>query len=170
MIGNKRIAALCTCRIQDKESHSFISKLEEMLDSIDFGMIIYNCCSCVQKGSEDTDAQLSVFGLIDTSVVDAVIVQADRFNNTDVCRKIIEDSLAKELPVIVLGDVFEHCFNITYKHQDGFTEIVSHLIKQHGIKDLHMLAGFRGNIYSEKGSRRSDRSCWRTGFPLMKAW
>lgn len=150
MIGRYRIAALCTCRIQDKESHSFISVLEETLEKINCKLVIYNCSSYIRKGYEGSEAQLSVFGLIDTSVIDAVILQADRFSNSDVCRRIISDAKAKNLPVIVLGEVFEDCLNITYKHQTGFAETINHLIHTHGITDLHLIAGLKDNKYSDE--------------------
>ncbi|MBQ8786297.1 MAG: GGDEF domain-containing protein [Oscillospiraceae bacterium] len=150
MIGNYRTVALCTCRIQDKESHDFISTLENTLAEIQCRLIIYNCSSYIQSGKEDADAKLSVFKLIDPSFVDAVIIQADRFNNNAVCRKIIDDVLDKELPVIALGGAFENCFNITYNHQAGFAEIVSHLITQHNVTDFHLIAGLRNNIYSDE--------------------
>lgn len=150
MIGKYKIIALCTCRIQDKESHNFISALEKMLDKMDCRMIVYNCCSCIRKGKEDTDAKLSVFGLIDPSYVDAVILQADRFSNTAVCKRIIDTTTSMGLPIVVLGEEFENCISITYKHQTGFAQTVSHLIKDHGITDLHMIAGLRNNIYSEE--------------------
>ncbi len=150
MIGKYKIIALCTCRIQDKESHNFISTLEYMLDKIDCRVVVYNCCSRIQQGREDSDAKLSVFELIDPSYVDAVILQADRFSNTSVCKKIIDTATAMGLPTVVLGEEFENCISITYKHQEGFAQTISHLINDHGITDLHMIAGLRNNIYSDE--------------------
>lgn len=150
MIGQYKIAALCTCRIQDKESHSFICALEDTLEKINCRLVIYNCSSYIRNGDEGSEAQLSVFSLIDSSVIDAVIVQADRFGNSEVCRRIIDDAKAKNFPVVVLGDTFEGCINITYKHQTGFAQTINHLIHEHGITDLHLIAGLKGNIYSEE--------------------
>ncbi|MBO5712406.1 MAG: hypothetical protein J6R47_06150, partial [Acholeplasmatales bacterium] len=100
MIGNYKIIALCTCRIQDKESHNFIETLNQKLNSVGCRLFIYNTCWITSEGKENTDAQLSIYDLIDSSFVDAVIVQADRIDNKLVCQKIIDRSLAKNLPVI----------------------------------------------------------------------
>ena len=150
MLEENRMVALCTCRIQDKESHRFISKLDETLKEINCNLIVYNCSSYIGSESEDYDPQLPVFDLIDKSVVSAVIVQADRFNNHRVCRKIIDDVKMKKLPVIVLGEVFEDCLCITYKHQTGFADTIRHLIHEHGKTKLHLIAGLKNNKYSDE--------------------
>ncbi len=150
MIGKQRIIALCTCRMQDKESHNLISALETALHAMDCHLIIYNCCSLIRKGTEKTDAKLSVFSLIGSSYVDAVVILADRFDNTEACRMIADNAASMGLPVISLGHEMNGCFNIIYDDCAGFGNIVEHLIKDHGKKDLHMIAGLKGNIYSEK--------------------
>jgi diguanylate cyclase (GGDEF)-like protein len=150
MIGNYKIIALCTCRIQDKESHNFIETLNLKLNTVGCRLFIYNTCWITQSGKEDSDAQLSIYDLINSSFVDAVIVQADRIENRIVCQNIIDKSLAQNLPVITLGMEFENVINIKYNHQAGFRDIINHIIDDHNITDLHMIAGFRNNIYSDE--------------------
>lgn len=148
MIGKYKIIALCTCRIQDKESHNFIAMLNEKLKAIDCRLIIFNK-SWVPKDVND-DSELSIFNLICKKTIDAVIIQADRFVNYDVCKKIVKKSHEQGLTVISLGYSFDNCINIQYNHQIGFKRIIEHLIKHHKITDFFMIAGFKDNKYSNE--------------------
>lgn len=150
MIGKFKIIALCTCRIQDDESHNFIAMLNEKLINIGCRLFIYNTCWVTPSGDENKDPQLSVYNLIDYSFIDAVIVQADRFYNKEVCKKIVDKALEMKLPVVSLGLEFEGCLNIKYYHQQGFIDIIEHLINVHNVNDFHMIAGIKDNKYSEE--------------------
>lgn len=148
MIGEYKVIALCTCRIQDEESHNFIAMLNEKLVKIGCRLFIFNMSLVVPMGLEEGDAQLSIYELINEKYIDAVIIQADRFFNPSVCEAIVNKALAVGLPVVSLGLVFEHCLNIQYNHQKGFKDIIEHLIKDHNIRDFHMIAGLKDNKYS----------------------
>lgn len=150
MIGNYKIIALCTCRIQDKESHNFIEILNRKLNGVGCRLFIYNTCWITADGKEESDSQLSIYELINSSFVDAVIVQADRIENRIVCQKIIDECLKQDLPVIALGKEFDNVINISYYHQAGFKDIINHVIVDHKVTDLHLIAGFRNNIYSDE--------------------
>ncbi len=148
MIGEYKIIALCTCRIQDEESHNFIAMLNEKLVKIGCRLFIFNMSLVTPLGLEEADPQLSIYELINKKYIDAVIIQADRFFNRKVCQSIVNKSLAVGLPVISLGLEFEHCLNIQYNHQKGFKDVIEHLIKDHNIRDFHMIAGIKDNKYS----------------------
>lgn len=150
MIGKFKIIALCTCRIQDDESHNFIAMLNEKLINIGCRLFIYNTCWVTPNNEEEKDPQLSVYDLMDYSFIDAVIIQADRFYNDVVCQKIVDKALGLKLPVVSLGLEFKGCLNIKYYHQQGFIDIIEHLINVHNVSDFHLIAGLRNNIYSDE--------------------
>lgn len=150
MIGEYKVIALCTCRIQDEESHNFIAMLNEKLVKIGCRLFIFNMSLVTPMGLEETDPQLSIYKLINKKYIDAVIIQADRFFNPKVCESIVNKSLSVGLPVVSLGLEFEHCLNIHYNHQKGFKDIIEHLIKDHNIRDFHMIAGLINDKYSNE--------------------
>lgn len=150
MIGKYKIIALMTCRIQDKECHEFINVLDKQLSDMGCRLFVYNCSTQIDSGIEEDNPQTSVYKLFDSSFADAVILQANRIKNTVLCNKIISRASAMGLPVISLGEVFNGCMNIEYEHQAGIEDIVEHLAEVHGISDFHMIAGVKGNIFSDK--------------------
>ena len=52
-------------------------------------------------------------------------------------------------PIIVDG-YYDNCVNIQFDYREGFKGIVEHVIKVHTPKRPHMMAGIKGNKFSEE--------------------
>lgn len=149
MIGKYKIIALCTCRVQDNECHKFINDLHQGILKLGHRLFVYTSCSEIKDGKEQNDGQTPIYDLIDSSFIDAIVIQADRIKNLSVCKKIINRAQNSGLPVIVLGNHFDGCINIGYDYKSGFAKVVEHLVADHGITDIHMIAGMKDNSYSD---------------------
>lgn len=150
MIGKYKIIALMTCRIHDRECYGFVNVLNKKLAEADCRLFVYNCNPRLNEGISESDPQTSVYEMFDASFADAVIIDPSHIGNAAVCRKIISRALDMGLPVISIGESFEGCMNIKYEHQKGIEDIVAHLYDAHGISDFHMIAGAKGNSFSDK--------------------
>lgn len=150
MIGKYKIIALMTCRIHNMECYTFIDVLSKRFAGTDYRLFVYNCSSHFDENIKENDPQTSVYEMFDASFADAVIIDSAQIGNTNLCQKIIDRAKKMNLPVISLEEVFEGCINITYEHHEGIEAIVAHLADVHGISDFHMIAGTKGNSYSEK--------------------
>lgn len=166
MIGKYKIIAFITCRIHERECHEFISVLQKQLSETDTRLFVYNSYSQVSDGTEDNDPQTSVCNLIDPSFADVVIVHANRIENDILCQRAITRALDSGLHVISLGKSFPGCINIEYEHQSGISDMVDHLINSHGITDFHMIAGSKGNSYSEKRIEAFRNTIEKHGLPF----
>lgn len=149
MIGKYKIIALCTCRIQDGECYEPVNELDKRLRNMGCRLFVYNCISKLNTNA-DKSAQTSVFDIIDPSFCDAVVIHSYRFDNYGFCKALAQRFRDMGLAVISLGENINGCVNLEYRHKDGFSEIVSHMVKHHGYKDIHMIAGVKGNPYSDE--------------------
>ncbi len=150
MIGKYKIIALMTCRIHNLECYEFVNVLNKKFAETNFRLFVYNCSPRHDEYIKETDPQTSVYEMFDASFTDAVIVDSEHIVNTVVCKKIIDRALDMKLPVISLGECFDGCINISYEHNRGIEDIVAHLADVHGISNFHMIAGVKGNLFSDK--------------------
>lgn len=166
MIGKYRIIALMTCRIHDRECYEFINDLNKSFSETNFRLFVYNCSPRLDEDIEENNPQTSVYEMFDVSFADAVVIDSNHIGNTAVCKKIINRALDMELPVVSLGKFFEGCINILYEHHDGIEAIVAHLSDTHGISDFHMIAGVKGNIFSDKRIGAFKRALKKRDIPF----
>ena len=166
MIGKYKIIALMTCRIRDRECCEFVNVLNKRFSETDLRLFVYNCSPRLDEDVEENDPQTSVYEMFDASFADAVIVDSDHIGNTAVCEKIIGRALGMKLPVISLGKCFDGCINISYEHYRGIEDIVAHLADMHGISDFHMIAGTKGNIFSDKRIESFKKALQKRNIPF----
>lgn len=150
MIGEYRIIALMTCRIHNKEQYEFVYALNKRLVGDNCRLFVYNCSPELDDNIGTDDPQTSVYELSDSSFVDAVIIDSNHIGNADLREKIILRAHNMGLPVISLGKIYEGCISIVYEQCTGIEDIVAHLAEVHGVTDFHMIAGQKGNYFSDK--------------------
>lgn len=56
----------------------------------------------------------------------------------------------KKLPVFMLERQYEGCVNLSLDYGGGFAQVVRHMLDEHGCRDVVMVAGIRGNSFSEE--------------------
>ena len=150
MIGNYKIVALCMSRIQENFSHDFIMTFRDVLKKAGYRLFVYNACSDLENDESRNSGQKYTYDLIDYSVIDALVVYEDRIRNRVVSDGIIAKGMQHGVPVVVLGDAHPGCINIASNDPLGMEKMVRHLIQDHGVRDLHFIAGIRGEHYSDE--------------------
>ncbi len=150
MIFGKYIAALCIPRIHEATNHNFIASLSKCLSEFNCRTMVYTTPSELYWNSVDEQGEKTVFELINYNITDVVIIQDEVLKDKDVIRKIIERSHAHNIPVITVGGSYENCSNIRFDYSAGFEKIVRHVLVDHGIRNFHLMAGIKGNEFSDE--------------------
>ncbi len=62
---------------------------------------------------------------------------------------IIRFAQERKVPVFMLERRYEGCINLAFSYLEGFETVVRHMLEEHGCRDVVMVAGIRGNSFSE---------------------
>ncbi len=149
MIYDKKIIALCVARIQDEADNEYVTELNKAVSTEGYSIFVYQTCSIPDEENFRDDAQMAVFDYIDYSVTDAVVIYEEVMRNAAASDYLINTAKQHGVPVIVIGERHEGCINIKYNHEKGISEMVQHLIQDHHLRNLHFMAGIKGNLFSE---------------------
>lgn len=149
MIDGYKIVALCVARIHDEDSFKFIERLNNMLVSRGHRLFVYSTNSDLFQGNPSDIAQKAVYELIPYELVDVVAIMEEKINDKTVVEDIIRRTKAAGKPIITIGNAYEGCGNIRFAYEKGFEKIVRHMIVEHGVLDLHLIAGIPDNSFSD---------------------
>jgi len=149
MIGDRKIIAVCVARIQDEATHQYITELNKAVSPKGYSLFVYNTCSTVGQVTGEVDPQFYIYDYMDYAVIDAVIIFEDVIRNAMVVEELIHRAKTHGKPVIVMGERHEGCINIKYDEENGFADMVRHMIEVHHMTKLHFMAGIKGNQFSE---------------------
>jgi diguanylate cyclase (GGDEF)-like protein len=73
------------------------------------------------------------------------MIRSDTIN-----QHIIQLAQEKKLPVFMLEREYEGCINLAFSYLEGFEKVVRHLVKEHSCSDIVMVAGIKGNSFSDE--------------------
>lgn len=150
MLNGYKIIALCLSRIQDTTSIDFISQLHSSLKEQGYRLFIFRMGMDSDWDDKNIDSSMHIFERIDYSIIDAMIIMDEKIKNKAITEQIIDNAKKANIPVIIVDGYYDNCVNIQFDYEAGFKEMVEHVMKVHKPKRPHMLAGTKGNKFSEE--------------------
>lgn len=150
MYKNYKVIALCISHISDTRHYEFISEFYRQIKGTDYRLFIYQTCSDMYWNSKTSSGEQQIFDLMDYGIIDTVVIWDEAFYDKAVPQAICDRAHENKVPVICIGASREGCCNINFEYASGFEKIVRHIIDFHGITDVFVLAGLKGNRYSDE--------------------
>lgn len=115
----------------------------------DFNVCIFSMYRKYQDNSVREKGESNIFKLVDYPSYDAIVLLKDTIQTADVAKKLEEDIHAcYDGPVVVIEQESEYFQSISSDSYDSMYELVSHMIEEHGYRDIAFLAGKKNHIHS----------------------
>lgn len=150
MIDGKKIIALCISKINEDSSRKFITALNNSLVSEDCRLMVYATCSELFWNTPIESGESAIYDLLDFDVTDIVVIFVEKIKNKQVINEIISKAAAHSKPVITVDGIYEGTISAVFDYEAGFRSVVEHVVDVHKIRSLHMMAGIKGNDFSEQ--------------------
>lgn len=150
MLNGYKIIALCLARIQDMTSIDFVSQLNSRLTPLGYRILIFHAGTDSDWDNQNIDTGMYIYERIDYSMIDAVVIMDEKIKNRMITERMIANAKKANIPAIIVDGHYNHCVNVQFNYKSGFEQIVEHVMKEHNPTRPHMLAGSRGNKFSEE--------------------
>lgn len=150
MIGGKKIAAVCTSRIYDPQHFLFIKDLSEQLCAKNIGLMIFALNMDLYWEEDTITPETEIFSNVPMNLIDTLVIMDEKIKSRRVSTDLIQRATARNVPVIVVDGDYENTISVKYDYAKGFESVVRHIIEHHGAKKPFMLAGIRGNAFSDE--------------------
>ena len=150
MFNGKRIAALCISRIQEPTNHKLITSLNRFLSERGYRLMVFATPSELYWNNIDEQGEKSVFELINYDITDIIIIQTEMLKCREQVLRIAADARAHNVPVISIGGEVEGCVRVGFDYSAGFEKMVRHILCDHNVTDFHLIAGIKGNSFSDE--------------------
>ncbi len=87
---------------------------------------------------------------IEQSKPDVMVVFAQMIRNEEIIEALIKIAHDRDIPLFMFEKPHEGVINVACQYDEGFDNICRHIVEYHGIKNVDMFAGFRGNEFSDR--------------------
>ncbi len=129
----------------------FVKGVKEALKGSDTDIYLFSCYDFTEFSGYPNYNGYSVYRLINYEEYDGVIILADLINNTRILEKERQRILQANVPAISVNAQLKEIPCIKIDNYSGFYELISHLIKEHGIKDFSYFTGKEHSVdFSER--------------------
>lgn len=149
MINGKKIVALCIPRINESCCHSFITALNRNLPSDDYRLLVFATGTFLYWNTPSEKGESAIFDLINYDNVDIIVIFEEKIKNKDILDAIIRKAAHHDIPVITVDGTRPGAISVVFDFEEGFRSVIRHLIDVHHVKRFHMLAGIKGNDFSQ---------------------
>ena len=155
----KKLFTYCVTNIRYYEQSMLASFLIDETQKHGDMLYIYN--------QSDADSSYDVMRLINFEETDGIIIDSKTFANNENCVKyIVGEAKAHGVPIIVIDGEYEGCVTLKYDYGSAFEELVEHIIAVHGCRKIDMIAGVKGNPFSESRIESYRSALEKHGLPF----
>ena len=147
--GDRRIIAVCASWEDVENLNLMLNQLIEATDSRGYLPLFvgFDRSGVESRGEESIQEFMSAFEVPNLA---GFLLFGEMIRSDDINHHIIQLAQQKKLPVFMLEREYEGCINMAYNYRDGFEKVARHLVEDHGCGDIVMVAGIRGNSFSDE--------------------
>ena len=160
----KKLIGVCLSTVNEEDRFSFIDALNECAKARGFCLMVFNSCTDLyERENLNNEGEMSVFRLIPYDMLSAMVVFPYFLYNEAVTEEVVSECFKRDIPVVSIDKPLEGCINFSFTYADSFEQICEHVVTVHGARKLLMLAGIKGNRFSDERIGAFRRTLERHG-------
>ena len=136
--------------IDEEKNCYFIHSMEEECRKNGYLMIVFGFSETTFSDQDRNNCEMKLIQMADFLDLKAIIVQLEFIKNDYLIDAFKKLAAKKGIPIIAMERYTEGCMNISMNYKNGFAEMVRHVVQVHGCRDIYMMAGIKGNHFSEE--------------------
>ncbi|WP_027728769.1 substrate-binding domain-containing protein [Treponema sp. C6A8] len=142
----KKKLAVLSCGWSYDFLTDFISGIKRAVDEKDTDVYVFNCYNYVEFNGYINNSGFSIYNLINYEDYDGVIILSDLIQNARVLEKERQKILAAGKPAISINLAMKDISCLKVDNYTGAYELMTHLIKDHGLTDFAWIGGKETSI------------------------
>ena len=146
-----KLIGVCLSTINEEDRFNFICGLNKYAVLSGYRLLVFNSCADLyEQSSANNEGSSAVFRLIPYDRLSALVIFPNIMYDTGIVEEVVMNCHEYGIPVISIDRETPGCISFAFSNADIFEKLCRHVIEDHGARKLFMIAGFRGNVYSEE--------------------
>ena len=166
MKDTRGIIAVCGCQLFEEKEYAFISELSRQCEGGDYMVAAFNFAANSMADMDEIGKEMRLVQLMEKTECAAVIILGETINDDTMRETIGRNMVKKGVPVFSLERKMEGCIHVAMDYGSGFKNMVLHVLKEHHVKRPAMLAGIKGNHFSDTRIQAFREALEECGVPF----
>lgn len=150
-----KLIGIFATEISSRVQGSLYKLLHAQAQTCGYNLVFFS--ANVERLKDATDEKsLDLFDMADNMPLSAMLIHAQSINNKEYVEYLIDMGKRKDIPIFVYDcsnmgiTADEGVITINLNYKQGFADGVKHILEHHNCKNVYMLAGIKGNQFSEE--------------------
>ena len=170
MSMRKKIAILAG-ELEEEYPKLFLQGFLSKAFGVDYDVCVFAMYRRFQESQAREIGESSIYSLVDYKQFDAVVLMLDTIQTPGVAKKIEEDVRKYYSgPVLVVDAENDYFPYIEMNYTNSTKKLISHLIEQHGYKDIAYVTGWYGHKHAMQRLNAFRECMQEHGLPIKEDW
>lgn len=150
MLNSVKTVGICCAAANKEPTKPVLDSLSDIVSANEnYRMLIFHCFGDMYYSSGSKDGESSIFSLINYDMLDAMIIIPASIHDRTVIESIVAGCREHGVPLISVDIPLPGAFCVSFDYGEAFGQIVEHMISWHGCRRIKLIAGVKGNPFSE---------------------
>ena len=150
MTSQQKLIAFMGGMIDEEKNSNFIREMEKECRENGYIMLVFGFSDTSSWNQERNNCEMKLIEIVSHLNLTAIIMQLEFIKSDYLVEAIKALGKKKNIPIIAMEKETPGCINISMQYKDGFADMVRHVIDEHGCRKVNMIAGFRGDHFSDE--------------------
>ena len=145
---DRKIIAVCTSWEDEENLNLMMLELIGATEGTPYlpMCVTFDRSSVEARGEESLDEFMQAFEVPNLA---GFLLLGEMIRSDAINQRLIDLAARKKLPVFMLERQYDGCINLMFTYLQGFESVARHMVQDHGCRDVVVVAGIRGNPFSE---------------------
>ena len=150
-MGRRKRVAILVGQADEYYQAEFICGFEKQAFSFDWDVCVFSMYQKYQSSTAREQGETSIFSIVPYENLDGIVLMLDTLQTPGLADAVEETAHNRaKCPVISIDKKSKYFYSVFPDHYKGVKHLVSHLIEEHGYKDIAFLTGKAWHPYSKQ--------------------
>lgn len=150
MSRDSKLIGVCGVRINEQNVMPFMKVLQKKSKKNGYKLVIFSGSTDTYVDTDEVAGQNQFVELIRKVDICALVMLTETVRNESTIQKILKIGEEKNIPIFSLDRHIDGYYSMTMDNSGCFEDIVRHVVEEHGARRINMIAGIKGNPFSEE--------------------
>ena len=149
MADRQKLIAVCLSQVHNLLNTAFLNELSRAGADEGYGVVVFNTPLDFYWYQSENKVPRAVYRAIRYDLFDAFFIICHSFHDDGLIREMVDKAQAHHVPVVLIGMDLPGCWTVTNDYEEGYKDLLRHVIRDHGAKDTYFIAGLKDEPNSE---------------------
>ena len=149
MADRQKLIAVCLSQVHNFLNTGFINELSRAAAEDGYGVAVFNTSLDFYWYQSENKVPRAVFRALQFEMFEALFIICHSFHDDNLIKELVANAQARNVPVILAGMDLPGCWTVVNDYEEGYKDLLRHVIRDHGAKNTYFIAGMKDEPNSE---------------------